>query len=291
MLRNKLTWQVYILPCFLYLLIFFVLPTYLTLVSSFKKSLFDTGWSFYWYAQILTDENVLKSILYTLGYTVISSILSVVLAIWLLKGILHYKQRHRGEKLPLWLKILEFPMMMPYLASAFMISLLLQQYGFVSAIAYALGWIHQATDFPIIVNDLRGIGIITSYVWKTAPFIVLVNLPMLLKLDIAYGDQYQVLGIEKEVYFKRIILPLLRRGLVVSGCIVFSFVLTAVEIPSLLGVTYPKAIGVMALQIFQTGELSERPLADALNVIQIIIVLISIGVAQLLAGKHYEIES
>lgn len=266
----------------------------MTLASSFTSPASaaggGVGLSFDWYRILFEDEGFWQSLMYTVGFSVIVTLFALYLSVVLLKCILTLTIKGNGEKLLPWLKWVEFPMLMPYVASAFILGLMLRPYGVVSALGYFAGVVVEPESFPLLVNDSYGIGVILSYVWKTTPFIMVMNLPMMFKVHKTYGNQSRMLELNDGNYFWNIVLPLVRKGLVISACIVFAFVLTAVEIPMFLGVTHPKALGVLALQIFQNGEFVDRPLADAVNVIQMILVAVSMAIGMLLSGRSYDIE-
>ncbi len=63
------------------------------------------------------------------------------------------------------------------------------------------------------------------------------------------------------------IFPVIAPGIVASSLIVFAFTFGAFEVPYLLGEDYPTMLPVMAYEEYRSIELSDRPVAMAINVL------------------------
>lgn len=74
-----------------------------------------------------------------------------------------------------------------------------------------------------------------------------------------------------------------------AAFILLAFILFAYEIPALLGVTYPKLLGVYAFDLYTQGDLSEQPLAFAMSVVLtgglFLLLLLMTGLTRPLATK------
>ena len=105
----------------------------------------------------------------------------------------------------------------------------------------------------------------------------------------ALGDDYEdaarTLGARPWQRFRHVTLPLIRPALVSSSLIVFAFVFGAYEIPAVLGVRYPKALPVLAYQLFISPDLNERASAMALSLI-ISLIVMGVVAATMLIDKR-----
>ena len=78
--------------------------------------------------------------------------------------------------------IFQLPFGVPHLIAAYMLTQVLMGTGWVSRIAYHLGWIDEFESFPHLIHDDWGIGVLLAYSWKEIPFIVLLIYPFITKL-------------------------------------------------------------------------------------------------------------
>ncbi|RKD21890.1 ABC transporter permease [Ammoniphilus oxalaticus] len=215
--------------------------------------------SFQPYVDLLQNADFRRSILYTLRITALSTLLSAFVGLAL--GLSFIQMKGIGRR------ILQFPMLIPHLAVAYLVALLLMQSGWISRLLFAFGWIDEIQDFPILVHESFGWGIISAYVWKESPFIAFMLVPVLLRIQDQWGQVARILGAGRWAYFREIVLPLLMPSWLAASFIVFAFKFSAFEIPLLLGVTYPQMISVFAYQLFSGDIVNERPLALALNIL------------------------
>jgi putative spermidine/putrescine transport system permease protein len=141
------------------------------------------------------------------------------------------------------------------------------QSGILARVLYTTGIIEDYSNFPIMTNDKNGIGIILTYIWKAAPFVVLMGYPILIRIHKEWKEAALLLGASETGFFFDIVLPALFPSLISSWFIIFGFSFASFEVPYLLGITYPKALPVLCFEIFSNRSLSERPQAMALGVI------------------------
>lgn len=210
----------------------------------------------------------------SLGLTLRVSILSTLLAAWLglVMSICFFMMSKTtfNKWIPFWRKWFGLPLVVPHLAAAYLMVLLLTQSGWFSRLAYHIGFINDMTEFPLLVNEPSGFGIVMAYVWKEAPFIALVLYPVLLRIHDTWHDAASVFGASPIPFVKEIVLPLLMPAWFAATFIVFAFTFSAFEVPWLLGVTYPKMLPVLAYEWY-SGDLTERPQAMAIGFILVII--------------------
>ncbi|MBK8027255.1 MAG: ABC transporter permease subunit [Chloroflexi bacterium] len=160
--------------------------------------------------------------------------------------------------------LFQFNLPVPHLVAAVGILFLLSQSGLVSRRATALGLTSTPADFPVLVRDSSGWGIIITYVWKEMPFIRVIVLGVLKSLDESFVQAARNLGANAWQRFRHIVLPLIAPSLFSSSLIVFAFTFGAYEIPALVF-------------LFNDADLNSRAEAMALSVLITLVTSLVIG--------------
>lgn len=245
------------------------------------------GFTLKFYKSILMSNEFWDCFFLTIRISIISTLLSSFLGILIIFCLFCIRSKTKKDKTVLLQRIFQIPMLFPYLVAAYLVFFMFVQSGFISRILFYMGFIKEMSDFPVLVNDEFGFGIIIAYVWKTSPFIVLMLYPVLLRVEDSWIEVGRVFGANRFKFFKEVVFPLLINPAKTAIYIVFSYTAIAFEIPFLLGVTYPKSLSVYAYQIYMNGDLIDRPKAMAINIILTMIVII-IGVIFYASGiKNY----
>lgn len=174
---------------------------------------------------------------------------------------------------------------LPHLVWAVALLLLLSQSGLLARGAAALGLIATPAEFPVLVRDRAGLGIILHYVSKEIPFLTLIVLAVLRTQGHAYSDVAATLGAGPWLRLRRVTLPLVWPGLAAGALLVFAFVFGAYEVPALLGVRYPRALAVLALDYFLNPDLGRRAEGMAISMIMALVVVGAAGVARALERR------
>lgn len=213
-----------------------------------------------------------SGLIFSLWVSLASTMLSAVLAVVIALLIQQTARRSR-----FWSFLLQFNLPVPHLVAAIGLLFLLSQSGLVSRGTTALGLTTTPADFPVLVRDTGGVGIIIAYVWKEVPFIGVIVFGVLKSLNESVVQAARNLGANAWQCFRYIILPLIAPSLLSSSLIVFAFTFGAYEIPALLGVRYPRALPVTALFLFNDADLNSRTEAMALSVIITLITSLVIG--------------
>lgn len=216
----------------------------------------------------------------TIWVSVASTFVSAVLALW---SALLLRQTFIGKKIATFLFQLNLPV--PHLVIAIGMIFLFSQSGLAARGAAQLGWISTPNDFPVVLRDTGGIGIILAYLWKEVPFFGIVILAILQSVGEDYEDLARSLGANRWQRFRYVILPLVMPGLLSSSIIVFAFTFGTYEVPKLLGVRFPEMLPVMALEFFLNPDLNARAEGMALSMIIAAITLL-IVVAYMWAGSR-----
>lgn len=231
------------------------------------------------YMKLFSNKSFLASLSYSLWVTTISTILSIVIGIILAKSLQQIIKK-KFSKLVVWI-----PMLFPHFIWGYMLYLLLSQSGLLSSLLHQIGLVNEMSDFPVIFRDRAGIGIILTYVWKEVPFVVLMLLPIFSQINVEQSYVVKTLGGNEWDVFKTVEMPWIFPVVIESAIIIFSFVLAAVEVPYLLGTTYPKMLPVLAYEWFFEGNWSNRGLSYAAMALLSMIVMIIMGTTQLLFNQ------
>lgn len=200
--------------------------------------------------------------------TAIASGLSVALALWLTE--------RRQAASPSVTFVLNWNLAFPHLVWSVLLLLMLAQSGLLARWVAALGWIQTPADFPVLVRDRFGLGIVLQCVTKETPFLTLLLLAVLRAQPGAYGWVAENLGATRWQRLRLVTLPLIAPALTSGALLVFGFVFSSYEVPALLGVTYPRMLPVLALRFFNDPDLHARTDGMAIS---LIVTLFVVGVA------------
>jgi len=171
----------------------------------------------------------------------------------------------------------------PHLVWGVFMLLLLLQSGLLARWAGALGLIQTPADFPVLVRDRYGFGIIITYLGKEIPFLTLLILALLRTQSDGYLLVAENLGANAWQRFLLVTLPLVRPALVSGSLLVFAYIFGAYEVPALLGVRYPRTLPVLALESFTNPDLRARAEGMAIS---LIIAFIVLGIAGFARAKE-----
>lgn len=232
----------------------------------YQPEIGNTTISFEAYANVMFSEayreQFWQGLLLTLWVSLVSTFLSAALAVGC---ALLLRQTFIGKRISTFLFQLNLPV--PHLVIAIGMIFLFSQSGLVARGAGQFGLIEKTSDFPVLVRDSAGIGIILSYLWKEVPFFGIVVLAILQSLGENYEDLARSLGANRWQRFRHVILPLIMPGLLSSSVIVFAFTFGTYEVPKLLGVRFPEMLPIMALEFFLNPDLNARQEGMALSMI------------------------
>ncbi len=188
----------------------------------YQPEIGNTTISFEAYANVMFSEayreQFWQGLLLTLWVSLISTFLSAALAVGC---ALLLRQTFIGKRISTFLFQLNLPV--PHLVIAIGMIFLFSQSGLVARCAGQFGLIEKTSDFPVLVRDSAGIGIILSYLWKEVAFFGIVVLAILQSLGENYEDLARSLGANRWQRFRHVILPLIMPGLLSSSVIVFAF--------------------------------------------------------------------
>ena len=202
----------------------------------------------------------------------VSFVSTFLAAVFALFGALAIRKTFFAKKFCNFIYSLNLPM--PHLVVAVGMIFVFSQSGLLARFFTQIGFIASPSEFPILVKDKYGFGIILAYVWKEAAFFFIILMSVLQSLGENFEELAQSLGANKWQRFRYVILPLVMPNLFSASIIVFAFSFGAYEVPAILGVNYPQMLPVMALDFFLNPDLNARSEGMALSMIIAMIVMI-----------------
>jgi len=241
-----------------------LLPILLGIGYSISYSLGLTGLlseGFTWahWRTFFTSGNLLSSTLYTLGLGVVSLLIAVAAGLVVSwtggrydKGL---SQSHGSSLSELGILV---PLLFAPVTAAFCWYQILSPGGFIARLSYHLGLITDTTDFPRIVNDEWGIGIVICHVFLILPVFTYLFTATARKHDLAaLYQQSRSLGSGSVHFFRTVYAPivLFKNSRVLWLYLIF--LLGTYEVPLLLGSSSPQTFSV-----FIADKLTKFNLAD-----------------------------
>jgi putative spermidine/putrescine transport system permease protein len=233
----------------------------------FFPAIGETGFTVNAYSSLLNSTAFWESLTLTIRVAVLSSLISALLGAAIAVSLFMLNQSAKSGAPRLWHRLFQLPLTIPHLVAGYIVVLLFMQSGFLSRMFASAGWIDEITDFPVLVNDPFGWGIILTYAWKEAPFVSLMIYPVLTRIHGSWRDVSRVFGASSWNFIREILLPVMLPAWTIATFIVFVFTFSAFEVPYLLGVTYPSMLPVYSYQLYTSGTFADRPEALAVNVI------------------------
>lgn len=273
--------HVLLLPGLLFVIILVAYGLLQTIIESFTDPT-SNQLSLANYIRLFEQTSFWDSLEFSLRVSFISTIFSLLI------GTIVTKVLYEALLKKYWKQLVWLPMLFPHFIAGYLVLLIFAPSGLFSTWAYQVQLIEDMSQFPIIIMDRQGVGIIQTYIWKEIPFVVLMLLPVFAQIDNRYKEVVTTLGGGRWEMFRTVEWPWLFPVIIETGLIVFAFVFAAFEVPYLLGATYPKMLPVLAYQWFFEGDWSNRPLAMAsMLLITAFIMMVATMFFYLLQKKRY----
>lgn len=259
---------IYIIPFLLYISFFFLYGLYYVLMTSlgYNRILTKSYFTLDYYRDILSSKEFYNSLIYTVKINTISSFLAFILTI--VAVFLVFLSKRKGYfYTKFFQKVIEAPVFVPYLVSAYGILLLLMRRGIINNFLLKIGMISSVNQFPILTNDHNGVGIILTYVWKALPFMTMMSLPTVFRIDRKWDSLGKLYNLNNITFFRKIVFPLIFPTLSISFFIVLTYLFAAFETPYILGVTHPRVLSVLVFDTYTKGNLGLRGKIMVMNIL------------------------
>lgn len=220
---------------------------------------------------VLTSYYFVDSLLFTLKVALISTALAMVIAV---VCALALRNTFVGKKLVVLM--FQFNLTIPRMAAGMMLLLLLSQTGMISQVMHYLGITQGTADFPYLVHDQAGMGLIIAFTWKFFPYIGMSVLGILQGASQEYEDQAAVLGVGRFKRFWHVTLPMIVPATSIASIIVFAAAFGDYEIPMVLGNSSHRVLSIFTYLKYSDPDFMNRPESYVLMVAMIIVLMVVI---------------
>lgn len=240
---------------------------YALLYSLGGIGLLKTGWTLGYWEQTLISPQFWQSLAFSLYIALSVMVISLAIAMSLVMSWV--RQFGKG-----WLSyVIYLPLAFPAIVMTFFSLQLLSKGGFLSRVFYNMGVIDDLNNFPELVNDEYGIGIIFSLCLLIIPFFTILysNIYANEKMD-QLIESAQTLGASKRQIKMRVVIPILFNKSIFTIVLFFIFIMGTYEIPLLLGRQSPSMLSVLVISKLQRFNLIDIPQAYAISVIYIALI-------------------
>ncbi|MDX9801683.1 MAG: ABC transporter permease subunit, partial [Spirochaetia bacterium] len=181
-------------------------------------------------------------------------------------------------------------LIMPHLSIAYFVMIFFSRTGMVSSILHTLGMMENFNQFPVLVYDALGTGIILSYILKGTPFAVLMVSALLKNVDKGYLDTARMLGAGRVRIFTKIIIPSVKPAAKASFLILFLYSFGAFDIPFLIGSSRPEMLSIHVYNLYFRRDLVNRPQAMAVLTLMLLFSFFVIYLYNVISGRLDERE-
>jgi ABC-type spermidine/putrescine transport system permease subunit II len=184
------------------------------------------------YVALFSDKMFVSDLMFSIYVSAMSSLISIIAGIYLSFKLIRSKNTLIRRILK---PVFQAGMILPYLYMVFVVMLLFRNSGIISRLLYQIHWIDNLDQFPSLLYDNNGIGIIITYVLKGIPFVTLFSMNIMEQISTSYDDVGSLLGAGEYRLLKNIYLPLSEDMTIWCGMILFAYDFGSFEVPYLLG--------------------------------------------------------
>ncbi|TPE46357.1 ABC transporter permease subunit [Pontibacter mangrovi] len=240
-----------------------------------------TGFTLQHWQEVLSSGALLHALAYSL-YIAITAITTATAAALVLT--LYFQKSLRSGSLSYFLYL---PLTIPAMVMGFLVFQLLTKSGLVSRVVYGLGWISELQDFPSLVHDSLGFGIILAHVLMAVPFLTLLFLAIYREQNLEQLQEVSTnLGGSKSYFIRHIAIPTILKTAAPNLLLYFIFILGSYEIPLLIGSQQHRMVSVLAVQKFQRFNLLDIPQGYAISVAFTLFVLLLLSISFKKLQRH-----
>jgi len=214
---------------------------------------------------------------FSLGYSFYIALCSMLISLTLsICGVLFFKTAITKSK---WSFFPYLPLALPAIVTAFVSLQVLNKTGVLSRLLYQTNMINDLSQFPDMVNDKLGIGIIITHVLMATPFFLIFFSNMYEAENVkALSNVAKSLGASSAKVAEKIAIPLLLKKGLNTILLYFIFVFGSYEIPLILGQQSPQMISVLIVRKMQRYNLMDIPQGYFLSLVYSIAVIVLLAV-------------
>ena len=269
-MKNRLSFIASFVPLVVLMAVGYVVPVIANVVGSLqdKQGAFVglDNW-----VTVLTSYYFIDSLLFTLKVALVSTALAMVIAVLCALAL---RRTFVGKKLVVLM--FQFNLTVPRMAAAMMLLLLLSQTGMISQVMHHFGITQGTADFPYLIQDQAGLGLIIAFTWKFFPYIGMSVLGILQGASQEYEDQAAVLGVGRFRRFWHVTLPMIVPATSIASIIVFAAAFGDYEIPMVLGSPSHRVLSIYTYLKYSDPAMMNRPESYVLMVCMIVVLMVVI---------------
>lgn len=241
---------------------------YAILYSTGVIGALSDGFTLDYWQDVLQNSEVFYSFAFSTYIAAVAMIIAVTLA--LCGTLLFNKQIDQGY----FSYVVYLPLAIPGIVAALLIIQLLSGAGFLSRISFQLGLIDSVREFPGMVNDQWGIGIIIAMVMLATPFFMIYfqTIYKSERLD-ELAQLATTLGSKRSITSLKVKVPIILNRAFPTILLYFIFMLGSYEIPLLLGRESPQMVSVLTIRKLRRFNLLDIPQAYIIALIYIVVIL------------------
>ncbi|MCX2740319.1 ABC transporter permease subunit [Pontibacter anaerobius] len=241
----------------------------------------SSGFTLQHWQDVLASGAFLHALAYSV-YIALSAILVATSAALFLT--LYFKKSLRQGAMSY---LLYLPLTIPALVMGFLVFQLLTKSGLASRVVFGLGWIADLQDFPSLVHDSWGFGIILAHVLMAVPFLTLLFHAIYREQNLDQLQQVsENLGAGQSHFVRRIAIPTILTTAAPNLLLYFIFVLGSYEVPLLIGSQQHQMVSVLAVQKFHRFNLLDIPQGYAISVAFTLFVLLLLSISLKKLQRH-----
>ncbi len=241
---------------------------YSLLYSTGLTGIFSSGFTMQHVANVLGEGEFFSSVAYSFYIASVSIFISLCIAIPGVVALNNYVTKSKKSF------FVYLPLAIPAIVTAFISFQLLGKTGFFSTVAYHAKLIRGLQQFPDLINDRFGIGIIATHILMATPFFLIFfsNLFVAEKLH-ELSAAGASLGANKMQRLSHIVVPVLFKRGFTTVLLYFIFVFGSYEIPLILGRQFPQMISVLIVRKMQRFNLLDIPQGYFLSLLYTLLVI------------------
>lgn len=235
---------------------------YSLLYSLGLVGLMNNGFTLAHWQTLFTDSEALQS----LGYSIYLTVASLFLILALSLAFAWWQTQSASKK---WFyNLLFLPLTFPPLIAAFSWMSIISPSGIASRLSYHFGLTSSIEDFPSLVNDPLGIGILVTHVFIVFPLFTILFIHQAKKERVVELRQTSdTLGGNKRQFLMKVFVPLMLKKTAPFIMLYSIFLLGAYEVPLLLGQSSPRMVTIFITEKMSKYNLNEIPLGHAMSVL------------------------
>lgn len=228
--------------------VFLYAPIVVLIVFSFNASKSTASWdgfSLKWYMELFRDQQIMKSLYYTVAIAVISSLVATVIGTFAAFGIHHM----RAIPQKAILAVNNLPILNPDIVTG--ISLM--------------------TLFVFLSMDLGFLTLLLAHITFNIPYVILSVLPKLKQMPQDTLDAAMDLGATPWYAFRKVIMPEIMPGIVTGFLIAFTMSIDDFVISFF---TTGGGVSTLSITIYAMARRGIKPIINALSTLMFVFVLV-----------------